>query len=299
MAITSWTSENMDWSSADKLKLGGLYGRCEAIRLAIRERRLAAGLTPSGFFVENYELRLKSPKTFRDAVRSAVTALIPLFVNHLDHNGDWNGLEYSAFAPAWTEAALLTAISATERLELSQLETLSAWLYQQYQILNMLKWCRRTPTPSAKGKMKAGGANTYETNAWNNYVNASWIDATENHISMISSYVGDYSYSSYRAAFTGVVLEVDADFDLYEPEMVVSKIDGVGIAQSKLPTGVSRLMSSGTQTAGSAFDVLDADLGDVDRLPNPIPSNPYVIGSTGNGTRVAIYKPVFAFQETA
>jgi hypothetical protein len=72
-----------------------------------------------------------------NAIHSEVSALIPLFVNHLDHSGDWNG---QTTIPNWTEATILTAIGDASRIVPSNLNVLSPWYFQQYKILNMLRW---------------------------------------------------------------------------------------------------------------------------------------------------------------
>jgi len=188
MAITSWTSEGMDWTSADTLRLQPLANVLEAIRLAIRERQLAAGLTPSGYFVETYDLHLLPAKTFADAVQSAMTDLITRYVNHTDNGGDWNGVAFSALAPAWTAAALIEAIEAESRLTPDRLSPVDAWAFQQYQMLNMLRWTKHTSIIKSEARQKAGSANASSLSAaynaalaemnsasWSSSSTTSWI----------------------------------------------------------------------------------------------------------------------------
>jgi len=101
MSITSWTSNGMQWDS-DTIQLGSLYDHCEAIRLATIERIKAAGQTPTGMLADGYDLRLASLKSFIDDCDAKIKALVPLYVRHTDNSGNWDGLPYDKFAPAWT-----------------------------------------------------------------------------------------------------------------------------------------------------------------------------------------------------
>ena len=73
------------------------------------------------------------------ALHYAVTSLIPKFVNHNDHGGNWNGLTRQAQAPAWSEAMLLVDIGAPARILPAQYGLpFVAWAEQQGDILRRL-----------------------------------------------------------------------------------------------------------------------------------------------------------------
>lgn len=141
MAIDSWTSEGMDWSSADALRMKPLYPYLEAIRLAIIERKKALGLSLIGIWADTYDIRLKSLNTITNAMQIAITDLISRYVN--SSQTSWQGATYYEIAPSWTESGLLTYIGAEKRELPSKIQPTCSWLYQQYLILNELIYYRR------------------------------------------------------------------------------------------------------------------------------------------------------------
>jgi len=92
---------------------------------------------------------LRPVKEYTDAIQGAVDYLIRdgvfygknWFVKHIDHGGDWSGVGKDYVWPRWNEAGILASIGAEERLVSDVLSPLSAaWCFQQYQILNLLRW---------------------------------------------------------------------------------------------------------------------------------------------------------------
>ena len=141
-APTDWTyGGQIDWSSPAKLKLLPVQMPLRCIIEALRERCSVIPYLPS--ILSTSFNPLATIKEYADAIQSAVTTLISYnrFARHTDE-GRW-GTIYSPAIPLWTEADLLTTIGATKRLVPDKLETLGEWLYQQYQILNLLRWTKR------------------------------------------------------------------------------------------------------------------------------------------------------------
>jgi hypothetical protein len=155
----SW-SDYGDWTSADTLRLnpylksGEEIGGCvEALMRAVQERSDVTN-RPTGFVDSNGNITRRLGNLFNicDDLHTQINAIIPLFVNHHDHDGDWHGVPVSAdLAPAWTEAALLAQIGATERITAPErLGELLPWLFQQKLILSQLRW-RKTEAMGGDG----------------------------------------------------------------------------------------------------------------------------------------------------
>jgi hypothetical protein len=115
------------------------------------------------------------------AVQAAITALIPLYVNHTDSGGNWDG--QTSIAPAWTATALLADIgTGVTRLTQKQYGVRSsAWILQQRLILDRLLWYAYTgmtgiPEASAAAQRTSGAQVDWATavSAWGA---ASWTSA--------------------------------------------------------------------------------------------------------------------------
>lgn len=76
------------------------------------------------------------PVAWYTTYQSAVTSLITKYTDHTKHSGDYSG---QTSIPAWSEANILTAIGAS-RITPASGTLRAAWAYQQYQILNLLRW---------------------------------------------------------------------------------------------------------------------------------------------------------------
>jgi hypothetical protein len=117
------------------------------------------------------------------AFQAEITALIPLFVNHTDSGGDWSG---QSTIPAWNEADILTAIGDPARLPAPTDPLISAaWMFQQYNMLNLLKWRRYTNVLTKDKQIREASEAGYATLAAaiiacnNAYTAASWSTTTQ------------------------------------------------------------------------------------------------------------------------
>lgn len=134
MAIDSWTSEGMDWSSPDALRMKPLYPYLEAIRLAIIERKKALGQSLIGIFAENYEIRLNSFKLIVNDIQNEINVFCNVFhiINY------YNSLT-EQYEIANGVNAFLNSISAEKRIIPSELSLFPEWIYQQYLLLNKME----------------------------------------------------------------------------------------------------------------------------------------------------------------
>ena len=72
-----------------------------------------------------------------EALHNWITTLIPKFVNHTDHGGDWTGLE--TYAPYWTEETILANIDIEYPERCTELGS-AKWAKQTREILDRLAW---------------------------------------------------------------------------------------------------------------------------------------------------------------
>lgn len=302
MPITSWTSEDMDWSDADSIRLQSVANIFEAIRLAVRERQLAAGLTPSGHFVESYDLHLLPAKTFADAVQSAITDLIPRYVNHADSGGDWDGLPLASFAPAWTAAGLLDAIEAETRLAPDNLSSIGAWAFQQYQILNMLRWLKISEPRWLEYAIKRADNLTDWGSTLALFNSLDYPSSESSYYSIACSSVyssGRYAIWSSHGKFSASSSWMgQADMDCYilpvaETSLDFAFFDGdMGLVQN-----VMNLIASPSSLSGPAF--VNPEFTDFAPPPDPT-SQKYEctdFPSSFVTNNRAIIKPSFAFKD--
>jgi len=76
------------------------------------------------------------------AFQMAVSNLLPKYANHETSGGDYDGL---TAIPVWSEADILTSISAASRIPApSSGKLVSAWAYQQFLMINNLRWTVNT-----------------------------------------------------------------------------------------------------------------------------------------------------------
>ena len=136
MAVTSWTSEGMDWMTTVGKPL---FPYAEALRLAAVERCTVSGEGVPA--VLQAALDADSPPTYAwgSAYDTLMTNLIGWFANHTIGGGDFTGR--SMGPPYWTEAALLLDIGDPARLSVVEAGPFSAaWAKPQYALLNRLRW---------------------------------------------------------------------------------------------------------------------------------------------------------------
>ncbi len=217
-APTEWTYDGqLDWSSADSLRLApsGLVFR--VIIEAVKERYAAIGISAPALFTTDFN-PLAPAKTYIDAIQAAVTDLLSRYVNHADHSGDWTG---QTQIPAWTEAAMLTAIEAEERFILYPLSVLSAeWCFQQYQILNLLRWqyVEYPEVDASNSVTEEHGASGDRAGAIALYNEHTWQSTGTGVPSAYSyrTYSGSYGIYRVRWKYTfGTYNTVPKDVDLY------------------------------------------------------------------------------------
>jgi len=165
---TSWTDNSLTWAAANPL--WDSMSLNLAMIESVKECDSIAGRTVPALLSAAYN-PIQPNRDYVNAIHSEVSTLIPLFVNHLDNSGNWNG---QATIPAWTEATILTAIGDASRIVPANLNTLSAWYFQTYRILNMLRWVEYENKLSNKYflsgiRKRSGGATT----DWNTEI-AQW-----------------------------------------------------------------------------------------------------------------------------
>lgn len=160
LTFTSWTAcddpanPTLDWSSPAALDGRLAWRYAEALRQALHERFE---------FVHDYQIpvisKLYAPLTDGRRITDAwiaefdayMTALFDeWFVNHTAGGGAWHGVADPAlFAPPWTKADLLALCTEATRISTRRLS--SAWAFQQYELLQLLRWTR------ADGYWNSGG----------------------------------------------------------------------------------------------------------------------------------------------
>lgn len=163
LTFTSWDlcddpdNPTLPWLSADDLRGRQPWRYLEAVRQAVVEGASVNGLSdPRGPYPMPDEFqkgeRLQGWEGRCRKMHLAVTRLITAdyssydlpFVNHLDNGGNWTGLAAGDVAPAWTEANILAECTETTRIPCPQHGNClwADWLFQQYEILNLLRWVR-------------------------------------------------------------------------------------------------------------------------------------------------------------
>ncbi len=134
MAITSWTSEGMNWNSPDLNKPEYV----EALRLALLERMKISGSMPGGDL-------LKSPwecKDFKGLARkssylsSIHAAVLNIYGRFYDYSASGNMEE-------WTFENLLNAAGVDDFFQpLAGVMNNNAWGLNMYKIINQLCWTK-------------------------------------------------------------------------------------------------------------------------------------------------------------
>lgn len=123
------------------------------LQAALKERCQGAGIAvPSIFNVPMVKMSDMLPANWFTLFQSTMTTLIAgtdvysnaTYVNHIDNGGDWTGqsVDISYLIPPWTEATILTAIGDGTRLAAPSSRVCAAWCFQQYKILNLLRWIK-------------------------------------------------------------------------------------------------------------------------------------------------------------
>ena len=182
-------SDYADFSSVDKLRLTTPLDGILPLIKAVNERCLAAGRPLLSDDIRLYAIELLS------TVQNKITQLIEDFVNHTDNGGNWHG-QADSYIPRWTEADILTSIGAVERISAPEgLDKLSIeWLYQQYEILNLLLWTEINTNAVVESSGYSGSA------GWEYYSVEEAVDAAIANKFEISgvSLIGNETASSVR-----------------------------------------------------------------------------------------------------
>ena len=143
---------NANWAtSLGKGKL--LKVALNQLRSALDERTSAVGRSVPGNcpVIASDEIVLSSWFT---AWQSEMDTLITKYVDHTDNSGNWDGI---ATIPNWTSNNIITAIGDASRLGAPTDPLVSAaWMFQQYNIINLLRWYNGT-TSGTSGNEKDSG----------------------------------------------------------------------------------------------------------------------------------------------
>lgn len=149
---TSWTDTGLIWTAVNPL--WPLQELNLAMIEAVKEKDSATSRTVPALLSATYN-PIRPNWDYVNAIHSEVSALIPLFVNHLLPTatpGNYNG---ETTIPMFTEATILAAIGDSARMVPTHLSTLSAWYFQTKKILDLLRWVKKTvPFSSITGDRK-------------------------------------------------------------------------------------------------------------------------------------------------
>lgn len=148
MAITSWTSEGMDWSSVEKIKLGSLYNHLEAIRLAAKEKVEAISLLFSGAIIslyleeggilhEDFEMHNYPIDEFKNGMMSVFDRMGAYFVDATDYPDGFDGVSGSTNA--------LAIHPYLDSKDCAALLPSSRWIFNAYSFLNKCRYPVKVP----------------------------------------------------------------------------------------------------------------------------------------------------------
>jgi hypothetical protein len=209
-APTEWTYGGLvDWTSENSLKLTPYEYVLRPIIEAIKEKAGAAkpyygsfwddiGTMYKSLLIESsnpLEFKAFNPlETFAgyaEDIHHIISKLIPEFVNHTDTSGDWSR---NANFPMWDEESILNSIGATERIASDSFGnfdynavklnpyTIREWVYQNYLILNKLKWVKRLFSVDywkQSYKWRGGGGDSWDEAESNFLAYPGWYVVTD------------------------------------------------------------------------------------------------------------------------
>lgn len=305
---TEWTYDGLlDWSSKDKLKLApaGLALRC--IRTALNERLGLAPDTATRKLTELYPMYIMLEDDITYSIGQDMLKALYGYtwdqeekvIQWSDYRDEesWEGsTDIDDVAPAFTEETLLDAIGEAELLPVpDKLAALTPdWVYQQYKILNAMRYqcCTKEQSATSLGIDASGTSWADVEYNYRNYPIVGYTSST-----CISSAYVDWAnyYSMNRSSFgysAGCFSTSKAYFKWYFKAVTIE--DGNFHAQGyNVSEGVFSLIHTGTEKGSNAFSIQDPD------LSNPPPGRP----SSGlAGWRLASpwwemndYKPVAFF----
>ena len=189
ITFTSWTScdhptcPTLDWSSVEAIqnKLHWVYYEAVAQAYYERLRWQQASVTerPSNLqIVENAPIKRSFilglsvyAKTYKTNWFTPSSSNLAFADQTLATDGDWTGV--TTF-PIWSESALKSAIDIST---FNADEFLSAaWLYEQYQMINLMRFTVETPIQAYYANRKKTSELTNPDNTWTNLL-AAWDNA--------------------------------------------------------------------------------------------------------------------------
>jgi hypothetical protein len=146
-APSDWTyGGHLDWSSADTLRLAPMGMAIRCIVEALKERAEAANYALPEILTTDWN-PLRTPYEVVSAIQESVTTLLTTVsrytkrANFYKNDVDILTYAYNETPATWTEASALTAIGASARIVPARLGLLREWVYQQYQLLNLMRQC--------------------------------------------------------------------------------------------------------------------------------------------------------------
>ena len=309
-APTDWTyGGQIDWSSPAKLKLLPVQMPLRCIIEALNERYAAHGstaaamirtfgeVTPLAPLMETYN-PLAKISDYAKAVQWCVTRMIKGFGihdmnNYLKHTaatgGDFTGLDSKAGNfPTWSESDMLAAIGAEKRIAVpSLLAPLSAdWFFQQYQLLNLMRWINWSPlldvkytsytrgsyqTASTPAAAWSAAIGEVDAAAWNTAWGGGWIAGNK-----IFHYISSDGFADINQRYTHVSLENmsgqpamptpfnmtadlyvrcsrDTGYDVYGSNLFYQALPGVTLQENKTNRLYSTSLSAGARVELADF----------------------------------------------
>jgi len=243
MAIDSWTSEGMDWTS---LKSKRYYPYVQALVLAMQERWTA--IVP-GSTLPVYWLNIPGGRAglmvrttfvgfdngwgdrwdwFLDnLVRSGN------YIDYEDNGGNWDDVALGDKAPHWTWPTMLASIGDSEWIRATQ-DTIvtEAWALQMYRILNKLVW-RETKAGDHTNNQTRDGVGVTWADAVASFAADTWHDSpgyANDNYHFARRQVGVYSIDRRRGSWSigPFTPEVNHKLDLYfyyQKETFLGNID--------------------------------------------------------------------------
>lgn len=198
------------------------YPYIEALRQCIVERALAADESVPASLEDEIDSGFPVLGDWGSDFDDLLDALIPLYVNHADSGGNWDD---EAAIVMYSEASMLTAISASERIYSGAgVPLLADWAEQAYAILNKLLWTRNALTlDELKQRYGEASFNTDWPTTWadvtTDYNAAGWTaDAAEGDIAQAighkstsepEGWVGRIRSKLQAAPWTGAKCTID------------------------------------------------------------------------------------------
>jgi len=194
-APTEWTyGGQLNWSSADSLRLAPIGMAVRCIVEALKERAEAANYTLPDILTAPYN-PLEIQSTMVNDIQSAITGLLSIvpryttYANFYKHDIDILTYGLNDIPTTWTELNIFASTDYPTRIVPVRLGLLREWIYQQYQILNLLRQCVADVwTMGERGYILT-------TSEWKNY---SGGGETQADLNADWKYIGEWDYNLHR-----------------------------------------------------------------------------------------------------